>query len=181
VEIRRFAGLGEKIVAQPDKDDFNLEDFQYSGVKLTPLPDFNQDAPAADPLAPTQASPAADASASVSEAASPLEPADKKSKKKAKKEKPAKVKKVKVAAEASGEEKEQSAFLQQLSKASPYTVLLGMTVVALLLTVIYLFVELSHYDFNTKAIMMNKSITAPSDGSGMAEIENGPSRLSDFA
>ena len=168
-------------MAQPDKDDFNLEDFQYSGVKLTPLPDFNQDAPAADPTAPLQTNPAADASASASEAASPLEPADKKSKKKAKKEKPAKAKKTLVAADASGDEKKQSAFLKQLGEASPYTVLLGMTVVALLLAVIFLFIELSRYDFNTKAIVMNESVTAPFDGSGMAEMEKGPSRLSAWA
>lgn len=174
--IRRFAGgLGEKIVAQPDKDDFNLDDFQYSGVKLTPLPNFNQDAPAAAIAAP------------ISEEASPLEPADKKSKKKAKKEKPAKVKKVKVAAYASGDEKQQSAFLKQLSEASPYTVLLGMTFLALLLAVIFLFIELSRYELNIHppksqvSAIMNEAVPVPFDVSGMAEINNGPCRCSDWA
>jgi hypothetical protein len=168
-------------VAQPDKDDFNLEDFQYSGVKLTPTPDFTQNAPVTDPLSSPQANVAADASASSSEMIPPLEPEDKKAKKKAKKEKPVKVKKAKALAAVPEGEKIQSPFLKQLSEASPYTVLLGMTVLALLLAVIILFIELSRYDFNTKAIVMNESIAAPFDRSGAAEIEIAPTRLSYWA
>ncbi len=168
-------------MAQPDKDDFNLEDFQYSGVKLTPTPDFNQNAPAEDPLTPPQANVAADASVSSSEEVLPVEPGDKKAKKKAKKEKPAKVKKAKALVEVSEGEKTPSPFLKKLSEASPYTVLLGLTVVALLLAVIFLFIELSRYDFNTKALVMNESISVPFGHSGMVDIEHGPSGLSDLA
>ena len=177
VRICRLPGLGEKNVAQPDKDDFNLEDFQYSGVKLTPVPDFTQEASAPDLLASQKA----DASASSSELVSPLEPEEKKAKKKAKKVKPVKVKKAVALADASADARTQSPILKQLSEASPYTVLLGVTVLALLLAVIFLFIELSRYDFNTKAIVMNESIRAPFDRSGMAEIERGPGRVSDFA
>jgi hypothetical protein len=163
-------------VADPNKDDFNLDDFQYSGVKLTPVPDFKESSPVAEPAALPAADPLAAAG-----------PEDKKGKKKAKKEKPAKVKKekpVKVKkvkqVYAEGEES-QSTFLKKLTEASPYTVLLGLTVVALLIAVIFLFIELGRYDLNIKALARNDSITAPFDGHGMSEIESGPTRLSDLA
>jgi hypothetical protein len=168
-------------VDQPDKDDFNLEDFQYSGVKLTPTPNFTQDAPVTDPLASPQAKAAVDASASSSEMISPLEAEDKKAKKKAKKEKPVKVKKAKALAVVPEGEKTPSPFLKKLSEASPYTVLLGMTVVALLVAVILLFIELSRYGLNIKPIVRNESISAPFDRSGTADIEIAPTELSPWA
>jgi hypothetical protein len=161
-------------VAGPDKDDFNLDDFQYSGVKLTPLPDFTETAssigslaPAADPLAAPLAAEAA--------------PEDKKGKKKAKKEKPAKVKKVKPVAVVVESDRVQSPFLKKLSQASPFTVLLGLTVLALLLAVIFLFIELGRYDLNIKAIAPNTSMSASFDGPGVSGIERGSSRLSELA
>ncbi|MCC6123830.1 MAG: hypothetical protein IT426_02625 [Pirellulales bacterium] len=139
--------MGENIVAQSEKDDFNFDDFQYSGVKLSPVPDLAQDAPEAEAAAPAPAITEA-AAPDVEEAAPPeaAEKADKKAKKKAKKEKPVKAKKEKVVVAAS--EKRESAFLKKLSEASPYTVLLGMTVVVLLIAVVLLLTEMGSYDFN---------------------------------
>jgi hypothetical protein len=141
--------MGENIVAKSEKDEFNFDDFQYSGVKIAPVPDLTQEVPEAE--AATPAPEIAEAAAPVVEEAAPLEavePADKKSKKKAKKEKPVKVKKEKVAVVVPAGEKRESAFLKKLSEASPYTVLLGMTVVALLIAVVLLLSEMGGYDFN---------------------------------
>jgi hypothetical protein len=185
--IRRSAGLGENIVAQSDKDGFNFDDFQYSGVKLTPLPDFNQDEPTADPAPAPPADAAADIPAASSEVASPLEPEDKKAKKKAKKEKPVKVKKQAASADAAVAEKNQFPFLKQLSETSPFTVLLGMTVVMLLLAVVFLLVELSRYDFDTKAtkgkqaVVMAEPFGPPLAGYCMADGPRGPSEFSDLS
>jgi hypothetical protein len=185
MKICRLAGLGEKIVPPPDKkDDFNFDDFQYSGVKLSPVPDFNQEVPETEPLSPPPESAAVEVPASPIEEALPLEPEDKKAKKKTKKEKPIKANKTRALAETAEGEKEQSAFLKELTKASPYTVLLGMTVVALLLAVVLLFIEFSRYDLNIhppKSIQlsaaMNQSATAPFAGYCMAELEDGSSGI----
>ena len=61
------------------------------------------------------------------------------------------MKKTAAPADVAEGEKQKSEFLKQLSDASPYTVLLGMTVVVLLLSVIFLFVEWSRYDRDTGA------------------------------
>jgi hypothetical protein len=153
-------------VAKSDKDEFNFNDFEYSGVKLSPVPNLAQEASTVEPVEPA-ALPAV-ASPSSTELLTAVEPEDKKAKKKAKKVKPAKIKKAVVAADAV--EKTPSPFLKKLSEASPYTVLLGMAVVMLLLAVIFLFIELGRYDFNTKALVMNDSIAAPFDRTGLMEM-----------
>jgi len=142
-------------VAKSDKDEFNFDDFQYSGVKLTPVPDLTQEAAAAEPVVAEEANVPLEPVIVAGEGILPVEPEDKKGKKKANKEKPAKVKKekpvkvktVKPVADIEGERKP-SAFLKQLSEASPYNVLLGVTVVILLLAVLFLFIEFRSYDFN---------------------------------
>ena len=90
-------------------------------------------------------------------------------------------------AEAAEGEKERSAFLKALAKASPYTVLLGMTVVALLLAVVLLFIEMSRYDLNIhppKSIQlsaaMKNSAAAPLAGFCMAELEQGQNLPGNF-
>jgi hypothetical protein len=155
-------------VAKSDKDEFNFDDFEYSGVKLSPVPNLGQEASAVEPAEPA-ALPAV-ASPSSTELVSAVEPEDKKGKKKAKKVKPVKIKKAVAADDASALEKTPSPFLKKLSEASPYTVLLGVAVVMLLLAVIFLFIELGRYDFNTKALVMNDSIAAPFDRSGLMEM-----------
>jgi hypothetical protein len=155
-------------VAKSDKDEFNFDDFEYSGVKLSPVPDLTQAAPAVEPVEP--ASLPEIASPSSAELVTAVEPEDKKAKKKAKKVKPVKIKKAVVADDAAAVEKTPSPFLKKLSEASPYTVLLGMAVVMLLLAVIFLFIELGRYDFNTKALVMNDSIAAPFDRTGSIEM-----------
>ena len=69
------------------KDEFNFDDFQYSGVKLTPTPDFGQAEPVEDPLASPSPTAAPDASAPqaaepLAEEIAPIEPEDKKGKEK---------------------------------------------------------------------------------------------------
>ena len=51
--------------------------------------------------------------------------------------------------EAEAEEKE--GFLQKLAKANPYVVLLGVSLGAILLALLFLFMELAGYDFDIKA------------------------------
>jgi hypothetical protein len=160
-------------VAQPEKDDFNFDDFQFSGVGLTPKIDPLQEVPAAGSLAPDSlaAEPVnAEMSASASEViTSAAVGEDKKAKKKSKKEKKVKEKKI-VPAEDFSDGKKKSALLRQLTSVSPYTVLLGMTLVALLLAGILLFIEWTRYDMDTHAtkakqsIVMNSPATAPFAG-----------------
>jgi hypothetical protein len=160
------------------KDEFNFDDFEYSGVKLGAVPNVGQDAPEAEP----ETARLPDAPAAAAEISPLAEPEDKKAKKKAKKEKkakPAKVKKAVVADDRS-EAKTPSPFLQKLSHASPYTVLLGIAVVMLLLAVILLFVELGRYDFNTKAISLNGSFRAPV-ASSVLEFDGVPAARTDIA
>jgi hypothetical protein len=162
-----------------DKDEFNFDDFQYSGVKLTPVPDFTEEVPAEavpteDPLAAPSADAAVESPLAPSEEVLPLEPEDKKGKKKAKKEKvkkekikkekPVKAKKTPAVVPTAEGEKKQSAFIAELTKASPYTVMLGMTVVALFLAVIFLLIEWSRYDLNThppKSIQLSSTMNRP--------------------
>lgn len=151
------------------KDEFNFDDFEYSGVKLGPVPNLGQEAPAVEP----ETARLPDAPAAEAELAPLAEPEDKKAKKKAKKEKkakPAKVKKAVVADEGS-EPKTPSPFLQKLSQASPYTVLLGVAVVMLILAVIFLFIELGSYDFNTKAISLNRSLQPPVASFALSDVD----------
>jgi hypothetical protein len=51
--------------------------------------------------------------------------------------------------EGEGEEKE--GFLQRLAKANPYVVLLGVSLGAVLLALLFLFMELAGYSFDIKA------------------------------
>jgi hypothetical protein len=161
------------------KDEFNFDDFEYSGVKLSPVPDLGQEAPAEE----VETARLPDAPAAAAEIAPLAEPEDKKAKKKAKKEKkpkPAKVKKA-VVTDDRAEAKTPSPFLQTLSQASPYTVLLGIAVVMLLLAVILLFIELGRYDFNTKAISLNGAFRAPVASPVFSECDVVPAATSDVA
>jgi hypothetical protein len=175
--------LGERIVAQPDKDGFNFDDFQYSGVKLSPVPDLSEAGPTPDPLAAQPVDLAA--SAPVAPIVDPLavEPADKKSKKKAKKEKPAKVKKTVVAVAAPAGEKRPSALIEKLSRANPLNVLLGVALAALLLAVIIMFIEWSSYDRDINAAKakslttMNKTFSEPFADSMMAKMRKSRNTL----
>jgi hypothetical protein len=135
-------------VAKSDKDEFNFDDFQYSGVKLSPVPDLNQPEPLADPVV----TPLGDAPVAADAAdLTPAEPADKKGKKK-KKDKPVKAKKPAKVAVATPHDGQSSPFMQKLTQLDPFTVLLGIALIALLVANAILFLELSRYgmDINTK-------------------------------
>lgn len=49
------------------------------------------------------------------------------------------------------EEPEKEGFLTRLSRANPHTVLLGVSVAAILIAILFLFLELMNYDFDIKA------------------------------
>ena len=143
-----MAGKGDDIVAQVDKDDFNLDDFQYSGVKLPRPAEITEEACAAvvEPMESLEAAPIA--SAASSEEIVPIES---------------------EAAEPVEEKKSNAGFFKKLAGASPYLVLLGMTLVALLVAVIILFAELYSYDLDIHAnqgkhLTMNESRTPPFAG-----------------
>jgi hypothetical protein len=145
-----LSGKGDNTVAQPDKDDFNLDDFQYSGVKLPRPVEITEEvaAPFAEPMESLEA--AAIASDSSSEKILPIEP---------------------KAAGPAEEQKSKAVLFKKLSEASPYLVLLGMSLVALLLAVFFLLVEWGRYDYDLhatqgkNALTMNESIISPSSGS----------------
>jgi hypothetical protein len=138
-------------MAKSEKDDFNFDDFQYSGVKLTPSADFTKDLPTEEHLAEEQIGATAEISAAPAEPVAAVEPEDKKAKKKAKKEKKPKEKKQKPVVQAAEGERAKSTLGKRLSEASPYTVMLGVTLAALLLAVVFLLIELSRYQFDVKA------------------------------
>lgn len=128
------------------KDDFNFDDFQYSGVKLpkqTPAP---EEAPveaieAVEAVEPMAAAVAAEPLAAEAVAAPVAE------KSPAKAPKAVKVK------------KESSPFFKKLARSNPFIVILGITLVALLLAVIFLAVEMSRYDFDIHATQGKHGIT----------------------
>jgi hypothetical protein len=99
-----------------------------------------------------------DPSASTSEVLLPAAVEDKKSKKKAKKEKKVKEKKIVQANDFSDREKKKSLLFGKVSETSPYTVLLGMTLAALILAGILLFVEWMRYDMDTHATKAKQSL-----------------------
>jgi hypothetical protein len=153
-------------VAKSDKDTFNFDDFQYSGVKLSPVPDFKLEEDPTTSPAVVEPVEVVDATAGLSEAPAPLEAVPEKGKKKAKKEKPAKVKKTRVPAEAAVA-KTPSDFRKKLLTTNPFTVFLGLTVLMLFMAVVFLLIELSRYDFDTKAtkgkqsVVMNERLAIP--------------------
>jgi hypothetical protein len=144
-----LAGKGDDIVAQVDKDDFNLDDFQYSGVKLPRPAEITEEAAAAvaEPMQSIEAAPIA--SAASSEEILPIES---------------------EADEPVAKKKNKAGLFQKLATTNPYLVLLGMTLIALFLAVIFLAVELLRYDLDIhatqgkQALTMNDSITPPFSG-----------------
>lgn len=78
--------------------------------------------------------------------------------KKKKKKKPAKRKKEKKAAAEDGQ-----GVLQKIGKASPYTVMLGLSIIALVIAVVCLVMELAqfNYDFKAQEIKQRAALTAP--------------------
>jgi hypothetical protein len=146
-------------VAKSDKDEFNFDDFQYSGVKLSPVPDLNQPEPLADPVVtPLGAVPVAADAVDLTSA----EPADKQGKKK-KKDKPVKAKKQAKVVVATPRDGQSSPFIQKLTQLDPFTVLLGIALLALLVANALLFIEWSGYgmDINTKGIVPTAMICSP--------------------
>ena len=142
-------------MANPEKDDFNLDDLQFTDAGFTPLADLSEIAPAGEPLAAMPEPAPATAPAAVAEAA-PAEPVEEEqTAKKATKEKKANV----VQPVGDSEEGGKASFLQQVAEASPYTVLLGIAVVALLVAVLLMFVELRRYDFDIRATKGKQAIT----------------------
>jgi hypothetical protein len=86
------------------------------------------------------------------------------------------------------EKKSKAGFLKKLAGASPYLVLLGMTLVALLVAVIILFAELYSYDLDIhatqgkQALTMNDSRTPSFSGYYcLTESEKATSGPSEFA
>jgi hypothetical protein len=141
-------GTGDLNVAQPDNDDFNLSDLGFSNVGMKPLTDFTEMEPleGAMPVNPVEVSPL-----SASEAVSPLDKKEAKAEKKLAKEKKVKEKKAGKAKAAPGEKKAMPAIFQRLRRSSPYTVLLGIALAALLLGVLFWVVELGRYGYDLKA------------------------------
>jgi hypothetical protein len=128
------------------KDDFNFDDFQYSGVKLPKQTPAAEEAPveaieAVEAVEPMAAAVAAEAVAVEAVAAPVTE------KSKAKAPKAVKVK------------RESSPFSKKLAQSNPFIVILGLTLVALILAVIFLAVELMRYDLDIHATQGKHGIT----------------------
>jgi hypothetical protein len=128
------------------KDDFNFDDFQYSGVKLPKQTPAAEEAPveaieAVEAVEPMAAVVAAEPLAAEAVAAPVVE------KSKAKAPKAVKVK------------RESSPFSKKLAQSNPFIVILGITLVALLLAVIFLAVELMRYDLDIHATQGKHGIT----------------------
>ena len=88
-------------------------------------------------------------------------------KKKEKKEKKAKVKKEKVKKERRPKKREEGegkgSLLQALGQASPYTVMLGLALLAIVIAICCLLKELGQYDFEVKAERAKQAAMAPFD------------------
>jgi hypothetical protein len=144
----------------PDPNDqFDFEDLKSpEDMSLEPLPEIDslgEAIPAAE-AASAEETPAPPAAEELP-APPPVEEEGKKRKKKAKKKE--KIKEKEEVSRGSAEEepisregkKPFSELLHRLREASPYTVLLGATVVFLLIAVFCMFVELSRYHFDYQA------------------------------
>ncbi|MBN2577872.1 MAG: hypothetical protein JXB10_02690 [Pirellulales bacterium] len=148
-----------------ERSDFEESQFPDDSL-LGPFPDMeslggaglaDDTAPPEETLSPDAVSPAQEAEESVEP--EPVEEKGKKGKKKKKKEKKEKVKKIKASTkDSAGEEKgdkehkkKSSAFSKNITEASPYTVMLGIAVVFLLIAVFCLIVELNRYHFDVNA------------------------------
>jgi hypothetical protein len=148
---------GKQTVPDPN-DQFDFEDLKSpEGMSLEPLPEIEslgEAIPAAE-AASAEEAPAPQAAEELP-APPPVEEGKKRKKKAKKKEKIEE--KEEVPRDSAEEEsvsregkKPFSELLHRLSKTSPYTVLLGATVVFLLIAVFCMFIELSRYHFDYQA------------------------------
>jgi hypothetical protein len=140
---------GDDLIAMPEP----LEEAKPAELSFDDVSPSDEAAPAEE--AEALAFPADDASASAMSAeAKPAEEESPKKKKKA--AKPKKEKKAKAG--------NKEGIFQRLAKASPYTVLLGLSVVALVIAVVCLIVELARFNYDVKAqeAKQRAAVTAPS-------------------